>query len=525
MVHTLLGINNNVLSTPFRKGHSMKNKSIQKLNKTLPIRRDTMKLLIQILMVMVLLVALPVQVNAGSISKNKLHHNDKAQRDPKSCFGPGLIDIDEFETWIHRRLEGNVVGYGFAISEGGIPIGFGQGGFAQIPVLENNIVFTFLTNIQVASVSKPITAIALLQLMEKLDVEADDAISTYLPENWNKGKGFDLSGITFDDLLTHQTGFEQAIALLLNEMGDKLPGTNTWEGLQQIVATGIPESVAASSCPKKNEDGSYTLGEPETPSEEHYGVYCYKNANYALARELIAQMALQSGDLGDEFYEKDPALMPMASASGYQKYVQDYVLAPAGVVGACQGTGDLSVRTMMYDIDGNVPFEMLTTGVDAHSDEKSNLLNCGPYNWSLNALDLVKIMGELNCGDLLSLESKELMHKRKMGFSQGSNSSTYPDRYWHSGKWTKSRTNVTQALWPQHQDHPANNPSASEEDCVTIGADLVCPANGSATNTLHTCVIEFPHEIDAALILNSNIRNEPDANACNVLHDAFDELF
>ncbi len=131
-------------------------------------------------------------------------------------------------------------------------------------------------------------------------------------------------------------------------------------------------------------------------------------------------------------------------------------------------------------------------------------------------------MGELSCGGLLSDESKELMRTRKMGFSRDSNS----DHYWHSGKWTQSRSSVSQALWPLHPNHPANDPNASAEDCQDNGTDLVCPANGPSSGRIRTCVVEFAlFGVDAALVLNSDIRTEPEIGACTVLRDAFDELF
>jgi CubicO group peptidase (beta-lactamase class C family) len=435
-----------------------------------------------------------------------------------------VIDIDDFETWIHRRLSANVVGYGFAISEGGIPIGFGQGGFAQIPLLDNNVLFTHQTDIQVASVSKTITAIALLQLMEKLAISPDDAISPYLPAAWEQGVGFEDWSITFDDLLTHQTGFEQAIASMINAADEALPSSNTWEGLELLVANGIPQDIAATSCPTENDDGTFTLNGPEAPEPGHYGVLCYKNANFALARELIWRMALQADELGAAFDEQDPKLMPMASAAGYQKYVQEHVLAPVGVVGACKASGSPATRSLMYDVDGNVPQVMLTAGADAYSNDQSDLLECGPYNWSLSALDLVQVMGELSCGNLLSDFSKELMRTRKLGWSDGSNSATYPDRYWHGGYWKQTRSKVDQALWPLHPDHPENDPSALIDDCVVIGPDLVCPATGAAVNSIRSCVVEFPFGIDAALVMNSKLRDEPDVSACTVLLEAFDKV-
>ena len=462
---------------------------------------------------------------AQEITRGQALRMHSARLDPDSCVGSGVIDIGEFETWIRRRLDANVVGYGFAISEGGVPVGFGQGGFAQIPGLDNNVLFTPLTEIQVASVSKTITAIALVQLMEKLDVSADDAISPYLPESWDQGPGFKDWSLTFDDLLTHQTGFDQLIAQTINDADEDLPNPNTWEGLQLLVANGIPMKAAASSCPIKNDDGTFTLGGPEAPEGSHYGVYCYKNANYALARELIWRLAVQYGDLGAAFDEPDAKLMPMASASGYQQYVQDHVLAPAGVVGSCQAAESTVTRSLMYDVLGNVPGVMLTAGADAYSNDDSDLLACGPYNWSLSALDLVQVMGTLSCGELLSDASKDLMHRRKMGWSRSSDSATYPDRYWHSGRWTKTRSGVDQALWPPHPDHPKNDLTATADACVEIGDDLVCSATGSATNRIHSCVVEFPFGIDAALVLNSDLRDDPDVSACDVLLEAFEELF
>jgi hypothetical protein len=441
----------------------------------------------------------------------------------RSCFGPGPVDVDDFETWIHRSLAGNVVGYGLAISVAGIPAAVGQGGFAQIPLLDQNVVFTHQTDIQVASVSKTITAIALLQLMEKLGISPDDPIGPYLPETWVQGPGFSDGAITFDDLLTHQTGVDQALAAMINAATEPLPSSNRWEGLELLVATGISSDVAASACPTKNDDGTYTLGGPEEPADDHYGVSCYKNANYALARELIWGLALQTGDLGAAYDVADPKDMPMASATGYQKVVRDHVLTPAGVAGSCKATGSPAQRSLMYDIEGNVPLVMLTAGADAYDNNDSDLLECGPYNWSLSALDLVKIMGKLSCGDMLSDASKTLMNERKLGWSAASNSATYPNRFWKEGGWTQIRSKVEQALWPLHANHPANDPTASKEGCAPIGPNLVCPATGAATNRIHSCVVEFPFGIDAALVINSALRSDPEASACTVLLEAFDK--
>ena len=134
-------------------------------------------------------------------------------------------------------------------------------------------------------------------------------------------------------------------------------------------------------------------------------------------------------------------------------------------------------------------------------------------------------MGKLSCGNMLSNASKTLMNERKLGWHIGSNSATHPGTFWKGGGWTQTRSKVNQALWPLHPDHPANNPGASEAGCALIGPNLVCPATGSARNRIHTCVVEFPFGIDAALVINSDLKSDPKADACTVLLDAFDKSF
>ena len=425
----------------------------------------------------------------------------------RDCFGPGIVDTDEFADHIQRRLAGNVVGFGFAINEGGNPVVLGHGGFARIPFLDGNVLFTFLTDINVFSVSKTITAIAALQLMEKLDLKPKDPISSWLPPTWGTGPGFDNDGITFVDLLTHRTGMLQVIAQHTNA-GVELPDTNTWEGLEILVKEGIDPDLAATSCPESNDDGTYTMGNPQAPEGDHYGVYCYKNANYALARLLIWRMALETGDLTEEFDSNDLTLQAEESAFGYQHYVRQNVLQPAGVDGSCSATGPEGTRALAYDIDGNVPFLMVTAGSPTLGDDATGVLGCGPKNWWLSALDLVSLVGELSCGELLSPQSRDLMDELKMGWSKNSDSGTNAGRYWHGGSGFWTRDAQPQLLWPPHPDNPTE--------------DEVVGTKGPAVNRVRTCLMKLPFGIDAALIMNSDLRDSDDT-ACDVLLEAFDD--
>jgi CubicO group peptidase (beta-lactamase class C family) len=425
----------------------------------------------------------------------------KGHPENQSCLGPSIVDVEDFADRIERRLlNGNVVGFALAISEGGITAASAGGGFARLPLVdsdEDGVAFTATKDMNVFSVSKTITAIATLQLMEALDLEPQDPISDYLPGAWDKGPGFGADGITFEELLTHRTGIEQAIAAQIID-GVELPDTNKWEGLELIVEQGVDSELAATACPTENEDGTWSLGAPEEPEAGYYGVRCYKNANFALARLLIWRMALETGALGPEFAEKGQ----VNSAPAYQRYVQQNVLHPAGVSGSCYPTGAEALRAMAYDIAQNEVPVMLTGGSTTLGQD--GVLSCGPKNWWLSARDLVLIAAELHCGELLSESSRNLMDELKLGWDPGSNEGVNPDRYWHGGAGIWNPV-VTQLLWK-----PENLPG-------TQAVVQTAPAE----NRLHTCIAKLPYDIDAALIMNSHLRDDPDTDACDVLLEAF----
>jgi len=284
---------------------------------------------------------------------------------------PPSVEPTDFADNIHAQLAGNVDDYAFVIAENGLLAEQGQDGE-----------FTVNTDVNVMSVSKHITAIAALQLMEKLGLEPYDPISDWLPASWDPGNGFGPNGITFFDLLTHRTGIKQTIKKLdAEDPVFEALSTNTYEGVQAIVEHGIyPEFV------KDDEDG--------------YGKHKYKNANFKIAAILIWQMALATGDLSSNA----ELSADVDSALGYQHYVRQNVLQPAGVDGYCSTEGS-------------------TSGV----------LTCGPKGWRLSAMDLAAVAAHREHGNLLSPQTREWMDELKMGWREGSNSSERPNRYWHDG--------------------------------------------------------------------------------------------
>lgn len=396
----------------------------------------------------------------------------------KQGLTPPSVNPAVFSDNIYDRLAGKTVGFAFVISKDGLLVEQGQGGYARIPVLDGGKVFTVNTDVNVYSVSKTITAIAALQLMEKLNLAPDEPISDWLPPSWHKGLGFGSNGITFFDLLTHRTGINQTIAQLLDENEEFAALSNPYGVLHALVGHGINPEFA----------GIGPVG---------YAPYSYKNANYILAAILIWRMALATGDITSN----SELAADIDSAAGYQHYVRKNVLQPSGVDGFCYATGPASQHALAYDINQTIFPIQVTAG----GSMGGSMSACGPMHWWLSAMDLAAIAAHLRFGDLLTPASRELMDELKIGWSQGSNHGTNAHRYWHGGLGMWTRHNRHQVLSPAHPMNP------------TTG---YLPKMVTTKDRVHTCLMKLPGGLNATLVLNSDIRNSS-ASACSVLTSAY----
>ncbi|KZS39379.1 hypothetical protein AWE51_12620 [Aquimarina aggregata] len=167
--------------------------------------------------------------------------------------GP-VFDINLFEQNIINYVNsgGNTpVGWSYTISKNGNLArsnSYGQARTAVDGVLD----FTLDKEINVASVTKFYTAIAVMQLLETNNLTIDDKISEWLPSSWPQGPG--VSDLTFKDLLTHRSGLESS--------NNNFNTTLGYQGLAVCIRTGVINS--------KN--------------------YNYLNVNFALYRVLIPSL-------------------------------------------------------------------------------------------------------------------------------------------------------------------------------------------------------------------------------------------
>jgi len=353
---------------------------------------------------------------------------------PLQLQSPDAFNVKKMQRSIRDTLKGNAVGYAFAIARGGKIVKKGAGGYAQLPG-DGNKKMKPGTRINIMSATKPITAIALLRLLDQRNLTIDSPIAEWLPPGWPRGKGFKgEKGLTFKQLLTHTSGLEQAFRRL-KEKGQHQPWGNDWDGLKFIVGHGI-----------KKKDWQL---EPD-----------YKNANFALMRVLIPALMLNPQQVTRTNY-----------AGQYMLYVGSNVTQPSGI-NTFSCTRIAGIRHSKAYKQGD--------NVGAWNHKNSNVECGGHAGLQLSAVGLAKIAAAMRCrgGDATTLSRAQCrrMNQHLLGWDKRSNRGVAAGKFWHGGK--------------------------------RVGKEI------------NTCIILLPNDIEAGLIVNSDIT--PSRNACTILSRAFD---
>lgn len=353
---------------------------------------------------------------------------------PTQMQSPDAFNVTKMQRSIRSALKDKSVGYAFAIARGGQIVKKGAGGYAQLPG-DGDKKMRPRTRINIMSVTKPITAMALLKLLDQRGLSINDPIAGWLPPNWPRGKGFKGdNGLTFKQLLTHTSGLEQAFQRLKSD-GQHGPWGNDWDGLKFIVGHGI-----------KKQDWHLDRA--------------YKNGNFALMRVLIPALMLSPEQVKKSSY-----------AGQYMLYVGSNVTQPSGInTFSCKRLAGVP-HAKAYKQGDNV-------GSWNHKDSNAE---CGGHaGLKLSAVALAKIATTVRCraGDspILSAGQCRRMNRHLLGWDKSSNQGRSTGKFWHGGK--------------------------------RVGREI------------NSCMMLLPDDIEAALIVNSDIK--PSRSACGILSRAFD---
>lgn len=302
-----------------------------------------------------------------------------------------IFSIAAFESNIQNAMTGNALGYAYTINMNGYLTKFGSDGLARTAYDSPLSPHSVSRPQEVASVSKPFTAVAVHQLLDEQNISVDDSIAPYLPSSWNTDSITlpDHPKLTFRQLFTHTSG--------LNGSSDAEP---YYDALKSYIEAGTGA---------KN--------------------YTYENGNYGMFRVLIAGlMGIDIKWLAVYMNMTEE----MMAASVYEWYMTDNVLAPIFITEA----------TLLP----RGPYPTLLNGFPA--TESGNLgglnwdgnyfLSSGAFGRYFSALELSRFLSILRYSSvLLSPDVRQQMDDELLGWR--STNGKYGAYINHGGDWTMNK--------------------------------------------------------------------------------------
>jgi CubicO group peptidase (beta-lactamase class C family) len=194
------------------------------------------------------------------------------------------------------------------------------------------------TLFRIGSVSKVVSATAIMQLVEQGDLDLDADVQQYLDFDLDTPKG----AITLRHLLTHTAGFEEVIAGLIGTPGSE-------QTLREAVTTAPPAQV-------------YEPG--TTPAYSNYGAtlagYVAERVSGVPFAELLREQVLdRAGMTSSSFAQPLPAELDIRLAKGYPDDSRPSVpteVVNAAPAGAMSATASDMARFMLAHL-GDLPAE------------------------------------------------------------------------------------------------------------------------------------------------------------------------
>ena len=231
--------------------------------------------------------------------------------------------------------------------------------------------------ITIASVSKTMTAAAIMKLLARNRLTVDTPVWSYLPSTWTLGPG--IKSLTFRELLSHRSGIRCTEAA-------------KYLAMKACFAEGIDEQLKAE--------------------------YKYNNTNFAVFRIILPRLdgmpppmlrALEEIEL-----RGDPMPIANAIATHYAAHMNMNVFAPAGLpVMHCRYTD--AMPALSYKSAN--PEEPLNFSVVGPSENWGDMsLSCGSGGWFFSARQLAIFMHALtHTAKILPPETVAQMKAEQLG--------------------------------------------------------------------------------------------------------------
>lgn len=304
---------------------------------------------------------------------------------------PNYLDIAAFNDELHQTLQNNVNGYAMKMRRDGETVGILQWNWSRNPNVGDAPVQGWNTDrrMHVASVSKLMTAIALIHVLDANGVDTDEFIVDYLPNYWDPGANVGL--ITFEHLLNHASGLITG-------------GSNAdWPTMKTVVEAPVNAALVG-----------------------NYGNTNYENMNFGLMRILISTIGgfiNTNADFGSE--AANDQMWDSTTSASYAQYMQQNVFNPHGAFPTLTKN---AASTRAYTFNGN--------GLGWNSGSFTN--RPGGMGWHMTITEILDVMRALREGNILSAASTSQLLSQSWGLSSPAlgESTAAGFTYYKGGLWT-----------------------------------------------------------------------------------------
>jgi CubicO group peptidase (beta-lactamase class C family) len=317
-------------------------------------------------------------------------------------LGNGQASVTKMHESVLDQIEGRTFGWQLAIAQNGqLKVAVSDG--TAVSQADNNgnwVSMKPTQKMELASVTKNITAVATMKLLRRNNLTVESKVWPYLPLAWDESK---FKAVKFKHLLTHTSGINQALAAM---PADKRPTDNSWASMRIVVENGTT-----------------------VDSQRQY-----KNANFAMMRVLNAKLWKRSGG----------GFAPVTAAN-HTTYVLDYmrkhIFEPAGLfnIGCIPSGTTTGIRS--YALNSNQTSKGAVFGTSSGEC-------AGARGIALSSVQLVRYLAHLRHGSIINPADLDTMDELRAGWSEDANggdggengvldglpdNKLSPGAYWHGG--------------------------------------------------------------------------------------------
>ncbi|MBE8721771.1 serine hydrolase domain-containing protein [Sphingobacterium pedocola] len=269
--------------------------------------------------------------------------------------------IDEFMVKLHKKsgFNGNVL----VAKKGKIIY---QNSFGWADYLHRDSL-KIVSKFELASVSKPMTAIAVLQLVEKGKIKLDQQVDEFFP-------GFPFEGVTIRQLLTHRSGLPNYVYFVEELWTDRKKGMTNLDAINLMIQH-KPNRYGTPDGRFHYNNSNYMIlaGVVEKVSGLDFGVYMMEHVFKPAGMKNTAV-------LSKAVYEKIPTDVIGHDRTWRRSVVQDYLDGPVGDKGTYSTVQDMYLLDIALREGRLLEKSILDSAYVPRSDAKRGVFSYG-YGW------------------------------------------------------------------------------------------------------------------------------------------------